>query len=141
MHRQLWIGLVEVRPLAECNLLEGARGAYVHVMGWANTADEFRAAVVKRSTELHLVIIDLRETEPWAIRSSGEDPLRNEFFEMADRANANQKQLVFGRFHAWFEDQPIQPKDSGTTTPSSEKQVHVAGKAPVRPKPGTENGQ
>lgn len=140
MNKQLWIGLAEVRPLAECNLLEGARGAYVHVMAWATTADEFRAAVVERATELHLVLVDLRETEPWTIRSSGDDPIREEFFEMADRANTHVGSITFGRFHAWFQDQPVgESQPSALSTQHSEKKARAVEAPCPRPKP-TENG-
>ena len=141
MNKQLWIGLAEVRPLAECTLLDEARGAYVHVMAWATTPDEFRAAVVQRATELYLVVVDLTETEPWAIRSSGDDPLRNEFFEMADRANDDMKLVTFGRFHAWFQDLPVgESKPSSFSPQYSEKKVRAAEATATRPKPSTENG-
>ncbi len=143
MNTQLWIGLAEVRPLAECNLLEGARGAYVHVMASANNADEFRAAIVRRATELQLVLIDLSQTEPWSIRSSGDEPIRDEFFEMAERAKANLKLVVFGRFHAWFQDLPISESKpaSAMSAHASERKSRTAEASISRPKPGTENGQ
>ncbi len=141
MHKQLWIGLAEVRPLAECTLLDGARGAYVHVMAWANDADQFRAAVVKRATELALVLIDLRETEPWAIRSSGDSALRNEFYEMADRLESDVKQVAFGRFHAWLQDQPVEAKTSADSTAHSQKKDRAPETPHRAPNPGVENGQ
>lgn len=137
MHKQLWIGLAEVRPLAECTLLEGARGAYVHVMAWATDADRFRAAVVKRATELALVLIDLRDTEPWAIRNSGDAEVRNEFYDMAERLEVNVKQVAFGRFHAWFQNQPVEPKQTVIGNAAAEN-----GRTPLHrsSKAGVENG-
>jgi len=142
MNKQLWIGFAEVRPLPGCALLEEARGAYVHVMAWANTSEEFALAVSSRMYELALEIVDLREVEPWAIRSSGDDPIRDEFFEMADRANADLSLVVFGRFHAWFQDQPIgENKRSAINPLPSEKNARAAEPHPPRPaKPGPENG-
>ncbi len=136
MNKQLWIGLAEVRPLPECKLLEEAKGAYVHAMAWANDADEFRAAVINRAADLALELVDLRETEPWSIRNSGEDPLRNEFYEMADRVNADVKLVAFGRFHAWFQDQPVGEKHSAISTQHSEKKSRAAETPQPRPKSG-----
>lgn len=141
MNKQLWIGLAEVLPLAECKLLEEAKGAYVHVMAWADTADEFRAAVVQRATELALVLVDLRETEPWAIRNSSDDPLRDEFFEMQHRISDDTKSIAFGRFHAWFQDQPVgEKKPSEISTQHSANKSRAAEAPQPRPNSGTENG-
>lgn len=141
MHKQLWIGLAEVRPLAECTLLEGARGAYVHVMAWADDADQFRAAIVTRATELALVLIDLRETEPWAIRNSGDAELRNEFYEMADRLETDVKHVAFGRFHAWFQDQPVETDHAATSIQHPEKRGRSSETSHRSPKPAIKNGQ
>lgn len=107
MNKQIWIGLAEVQPLPGCKLLEEARGAYVHVMAWGNNPEEFRTALELRARELALEIVNLRETEPWQIRSSGELPLREEFFEMESRIHDDVCAVAFGRFHAWLKDQPV----------------------------------
>ncbi len=116
MHKQLWIGLAEVHPLPECKLLEEARGAYVHAMAWANDPDEFRMAVRNRAADLALELVELRETEPWFIRNSGEDPIRDEFYDMAERVKTDVSLVAFGRFHAWFQDQPIGEKRTSTVS-------------------------
>lgn len=140
MNKQLWIGFAEVLPLAECKLLDEAKGAYVHVMAWANTADDFRATVVKRATELALVLVDLRETEPWSIRSSGDDPLRDEFFEMHHRLRDDTESIAFGRFHAWFQDQPVGEKQPSALSPQhSETKSRTAEPTKPQPKAGSEN--
>ena len=140
MNKQLWIGLAEVLPLAECKLLDEAKGAYVHVMAWANTADDFRSAVIKRATELALILVDLRETEPWAIRTSSDDPLRDEFFEMQHRLQDDTKSIAFGRFHAWFQDQPVgEQKPPAISSQHSVTKSRTAEPPKSQPKAGSEN--
>lgn len=141
MNKQLWIGLAEVRPLSGCKLLEEAKGAYVHVMAWANDVDEFRSAVALRIADLALDLVDLREIEPWAIRSSGDDPIRDEFFEMQHRIRDDIKSVSLGRFHAWFQDQPVsETKQSAFSTQHSVKENLSSENPKPQPKAGTENG-
>jgi hypothetical protein len=142
MNKQLWIGLAEVRPLPDCKLLEEAKGAYVHVMAWANDADEFRDAVVLRISELALQLVDLSEIEPWAIRSSGDDPIRDEFFGMQRRIRDDIQSVSFSRFHAWFQDQPMSKTEQSALSPQhSADKARAAQSAHVRQKAGTENGK
>jgi hypothetical protein len=64
MNKQIWIGFAEVRPLPECKLLEEARGAYVHIMAWAETAEEFQKMASLRDADLSLEIVQFRDTQP-----------------------------------------------------------------------------
>ncbi len=40
--KELWIGLVEVRPLEGCEVLEDAKGAFVNIVTWASNATEIK---------------------------------------------------------------------------------------------------
>lgn len=112
MNRQIWIGLAEVEPLPGCKLLDEARGAYVHAMAWANDADEFKQMVTLRAADLNLRVVEIRDTEPWAIRNTSDEPLREEFYDMQQRISADVSAVAFGRFHAWLHDHPlIAPSD------------------------------
>jgi hypothetical protein len=106
MNKQIWIGLAEVRPLPGCKLLEEAKGAYVHVMAWAETAEKFQKMARLRAADLSLEIVQFRETQPWLIRNAA-DELRAEFFEMETRISSDVCGVAFGRFHAWLKDQPV----------------------------------
>jgi hypothetical protein len=106
MNKQIWIGLAEVRPLPGCKLLEEAKGAYVHVMAWAETPEQFQKMAALRAADLSLEIVQIRETQPWLIRNSA-DELRDEFFEMETRISSNVRGVAFGRFHAWLKDLPV----------------------------------
>lgn len=141
MNKQLWIGLAEVQPLPDCKLLEEAKGAYVHVMAWANDADEFRSVVALRTSELALELIDLCEIEPWAIRSSGDDPIRDEFFDMQHRIRDDIQSVSFGRFHAWFQDQPVSKGEPSASPQNSAEKGRAAEAAHAHRKAGTENGR
>jgi hypothetical protein len=58
--KEIWIGMAEVRPFEDSKLLEGASGAFVNVLTWAATEDEFRAKARTLMDHLHL---DLTEIE------------------------------------------------------------------------------
>ena len=141
MNKQLWIGLAEVRPLPGCKLLEEAKGAYVHVMAWANDVNEFRNAVILRVAELALQLADLREIEPWAIRNSGDDPIRDEFFEMQNRIRDDIESVAFGRFHAWFQDQPVTESKHLAVNNQPVDKARAAQSAHLPQKAGTKNGK
>ncbi len=106
MNKQIWIAFAEVRPLPGCKLLEEAKGAYVHVMAWADTAEQFQKMARLRAADLSLEIVEFQDTQPWSIRNSA-DELRGEFFEMQTRISTDVRSVSFGRFHAWLKDQPI----------------------------------
>jgi hypothetical protein len=106
MNKQIWIGFAEVRPLPGCKLLDEAKGAYVHVMAWAETSEEFQKMAKLRAADLSLEIVQFRETQPWLIRNSA-DELRAEFFEMETRISSDVRGVAFGRFHAWLTEQPV----------------------------------
>ena len=106
MNKQIWIGFAEVHPLPGCKLLEEAKGAYVHVMAWADSAEQFQKMARLRAADLSLEIVELRDTQPWSIRNSA-DELRAEFFEMETRISTDVRSVAFGRFHAWLKDQPV----------------------------------
>lgn len=106
MNKQIWIGFVEVRPLPGCKLLEEAKGAYVHVMAWADTSEQFQKMARLRGADLSLEIVEFRDTQPWSIRNSA-DEFRAEFYEMQSRISNDVRSVAFGRFHAWLTDQPV----------------------------------
>ncbi len=106
MNKQIWIGLVEVRPLPGCKLLEEAKGAYAHAMAWAETAEDFQKMAALRAADLSLEIVEFRDIQPWSIRNAG-DELRDEFYQMEQRIASDVRQVVFGRFHAWFKDELV----------------------------------
>ncbi len=106
MNKQIWIGLVELRPLPGCKLLEEAKGAYAHVMAWAENPEEFQKMTSLRAADLSLEIIEFRDIQPWSIRHAG-DEVREEFYDMEKRIEADVRQVAFGRFHAWFKDELV----------------------------------
>ena len=101
MNKQIWIGLAEVRPLPGCKLLEEAKGAYVHVMAWAETPEELHKKASLRAADVSLEIVQMSDTEPWSIRTAAQE-LHTEFFEMESRIQSDVRGVAFGRFHAWL---------------------------------------
>lgn len=104
-------------------------------MAWADNVDEFRASVALRTSEVALELLELREIEPWAIRSSGDDPIRDEFFDMQHRIRDDIESVSFGRFHAWLQDQPVgESKHSAVSTQHSVDKSRAAQPAHLRQK-------
>ena len=51
----IWIGMVEVRPFFNSELLTNAKGAFVNVLAWATDLEEFRHKIEELMEYLHLV--------------------------------------------------------------------------------------
>lgn len=105
MHRQIWVGLAEVTPLADCTALGGSKGAYVHVMAWADDAAHFQRVLERNMPQLKIALLGVRDPEPWEVRSSAPD-LPRELFDMAYSISEDTSKVAFGVFHAWLNDEP-----------------------------------
>ena len=105
MHRQIWVGLAEVTPLEGCTTLGGSKGAFVHVMAWANDEANFRVVLQRNMPQLKLALADVRDPEPWEVRSGAPD-LPKELYEMAYSIADDTAKVAFGVFHAWLNDKP-----------------------------------
>ena len=55
MAKEIWIGVVYVRPMPGRNPLGGAKGATVNAMAYAECEDEFRRLVAKELREMNLL--------------------------------------------------------------------------------------
>jgi hypothetical protein len=106
MNRQIWIGLAEVIPLEGCTALGGSKGAYVNVMAWAEDAAQFRGMLERNLGQLKLALADMRDPEPWEVRSTSSAELPEELFEMAQSIANDPAKVSFGVFHAWLNDEP-----------------------------------
>ncbi len=83
--------------------LSGSKGAYVNVMAWAEDAARFRVIAERNLATLKLVLNELRDPEPWEVRSSAPE-LAQELFEMAQSIANDTAKVSFGVFHAWMKE-------------------------------------
>jgi hypothetical protein len=105
MNKQIWVGMAEVTPLEGCTALGGSKGAYVNVMAWAESDVQFRTVLERNMGQLKLALADVRDAEPWEVRSSSPE-LPQEMFDMAQAIAEDPSKVSFGVFHAWLKDEP-----------------------------------
>lgn len=99
VEHQYWAGVAEVIPMPGNHLLEGADGAYVGVVGVANSEKEFIANAKAAFSALELDMLELAErelipaVELWV---NADDRLR----EKVSMLSA-QNPIEFGVFHSF----------------------------------------
>jgi hypothetical protein len=106
-HRQLWIGLAEIRPLSGgSEMLEGTKGAFVNIITWASNAEEFRSNAEMVIGNLGgLFIAEVISPEPVDLRRNNSNGnFDEEMEEMISRAEANPNAIMYGTFHLFERD-------------------------------------
>lgn len=99
---ELWIGLVEFRPLNRAAY--GAAGAFTNIVTWATNAVEFRKKAETIGATLDLYVAGVEEEEPLAARLVKAD-LDESIEDMVSRAEQNPNAIVYGTFHRYFHDE------------------------------------
>jgi len=96
---EVWIGMAEVVPQADCELLEEGKGAFVNVLTLATNTDEFRRKLVRVCRDYKLQLIGLDNCEPFTQRHlrSG---VAEDLAEMADTLS-NPAYVLFGTFNTY----------------------------------------
>jgi len=95
---ELWIGLVEVRPLDR--KAYGAAGAFTNIVTWACDAEGFRKKAEIIAATIGMCITDVDEAEPLAERTK-KFALNEEIDDMVLRAESNPNAIVYGTFHRY----------------------------------------
>lgn len=116
MNKQIWVGLVEVKPQPGCEMLKEGKGAFVHTMAWAEDAVHFKRVLARCFGQMKMEVTEVRQPEPWVVRSQREDELLEglsqgekadelqELFELAEQISKDEAKVAFGMFHAWLKD-------------------------------------
>lgn len=99
---ELWIGLVEVRPLDRTAY--GAAGAFTYIVTWACNAAGFRKKADTIIATLNLYVIGVKGEEPLAHWTEKQTP-SEEIEDMIQRAEFNPNAIVWGTFHRYRVDQ------------------------------------
>lgn len=101
--RELWVGLVEVRPDGG-DILGDAKGAFVHVVTWASDPEEYRRNADLVLGELGLFVVEVESPEPVAARSRKRATFDEEIEDMIARARDIPNAIIYGTFHMWERD-------------------------------------
>ena len=102
---EIWIGLVEVRPLEGCEILEGAKGAFINVVMSAASSEDYRSKSESTAAEMKLFVVDIERLEPVMARRNREGDFNEEFEDMISRAADYPDEIVLGTFHLYDKDQ------------------------------------
>ena len=101
--KELWIGVVEVRPRNGPNkILCDRRGAFVNIVTWASDAADY-----KRKAELvigdlgDLFVSEVVNPEPVDVRRGRTGGFREDIEDMISRAERNPDAIIYGTFHTF----------------------------------------
>lgn len=105
--KQLWIGMVEVRPMnGKSEILGDTKGAFVNIVTWASDAEQY-----KRNADLIIgklgglcvcEVVDPEPVETRRARMGGH--FEEDVEEMISRAEGNPNAIIYGTFHMFEKD-------------------------------------
>ena len=104
--KQLWIGLVEVRPLnSHSEILGDTKGAFVTIVTWASDAEEYRRNAELVIGHLGLFVAEVITPEPVELRRARTiEQFEEEIEDIISRAQANPNAIIYGTFHTFERD-------------------------------------
>jgi hypothetical protein len=99
---ELWIGLVELRPLDRKTF--GAAGAFTNIVTWGQSADGFRTKAELVAQIVNMFVAGVERAEPLAERKE-KWTLTEEVEDIIRRAESNPDAIIFGTFHTYRHDE------------------------------------
>ena len=99
---QIWIGLIVVTGPPENEFLDGCLGAYVNVLSYAKSYNDYRAQIEEEVNSYGLTIEDIEWAKPLEERLSEFD-IESYLLEKAEAVRRT-KLVHFGQFHGWLAD-------------------------------------
>jgi len=84
MAREIWIGVIRVRPMPGRDPLSGAKGAHVNAMAFVESEDEFKRAIAKELRDMSLLPERIQELGLLEDRIEGTEPTAELFNVMED---------------------------------------------------------
>ena len=104
---ELYVGLACLKGNPNCKDFRrfgDGRGAYVHLLAWAESPEAYSMRVQTTAEELDCILVELDEVELLETRmDSGDFP--EEFFVMRNTAVRQPKDVILGTFHIWDSDE------------------------------------
>ena len=79
------------------------KGAYVNVVTWSRTKNEFEEKVKRHAEQLDCILVDLENVQLLESRIEEEDS-PEELIIMRETANRQQEDTVWGTFHIWHQE-------------------------------------
>jgi hypothetical protein len=99
--RQVWIGLVHVRPMPGCGLLEnGEKGAFTWVLTWAGSAGEYETKVRSVLEEYQFFSLEVEDVQTFSEDGDWAEDIYEEYL----RVSTNREWTVYTRFHTYAVD-------------------------------------
>ena len=103
--KQLWIGVVEVRPLKPgSEILGNTKGAFVNFVTWACSTEQYEQNVRIVVSELGLFVGEVINPEPVARRRNREGRFIEEIEDIISRAEDSPDATIYGIFHTFEND-------------------------------------
>jgi hypothetical protein len=105
--KQLWIGMVEVRPLmGKSEILGYTKGAFVSIITWASDAEEYRRKAELVIGDLGgLFVSEVINPEPVETRRARTgNGFEEDIEDMISRAQGNPNAIIYGTFHTFAKD-------------------------------------
>jgi hypothetical protein len=101
---ELWIGVVEVRPVdGRSQHLGDALGAFVNIVTWASDgASYLRNAETVIAHLGGLFVCELVEAEPVRLRRVKTGGFNSEIEDLIERAEDNPDAIIYGTFHKFL---------------------------------------
>jgi hypothetical protein len=104
---ELWTGLVCLVPdpaFKDFKRFGDGNGAYVNVVAWAESAKHFERRVTDIAKEqLDCIVREMEKVELLQFALEREE-CPEEFFTMKSTAERQPKDVLFGTFHVWAQD-------------------------------------
>ncbi len=101
MKEELWIGLINVKPLPRApNALRGAAGAWVNMVTWASDAEMYKAKAENVATTFDVYVVEVEDSEPVATRKA-RFKVDDEIEDIISRVELNRDFILFGTFHEY----------------------------------------
>jgi hypothetical protein len=103
---ELWTGLAALKRDPKCKNFRRfgtGKGAYVNVVAWADSREHFADRVRESAANLDCILVELEEITAVENRMKADD-FPEEFIDMRATAYRQPKDIVFGTFHTWVQD-------------------------------------
>ncbi len=102
----LWGGLACLKPkpdVKDFRRFGRGKGAYVHVVAWAESAQSFEEQDRKQTESSDCILVELEDVELLETKMRAPD-YPEEFIDMRETAMRQPEDTVFGRFHTWSQE-------------------------------------
>lgn len=103
----LWAGLACLVADPNCKDFkrfgDDGQGAYVNIVAWAPSEEEFGTRVKKAAADLDCILLELEHIQ--LLDQRMEEPnYPEELIEMRATAHRQPDDIIFGTFHVWVQD-------------------------------------